>query len=106
MNGAPHVLVDNSGLPGAPDQAAAEEGDEEGDAVVQLDAGARHVELVAEPVDVEEGGRELVEDEGRGVEVEEGSLLAGLVSDCQGRSGGEGEGQRYVRIQRSRLQER
>lgn len=77
MYGFPHVFVDLDGLPGAPDQTAAEEGDEEGDAVVQLRTGAGHVELVEEPVDVKEGCRELVEDKGRGVVVEEGSLVDG-----------------------------
>lgn len=81
VHSLPHVLVDDGGLPGAPDQTTGEEGDEEGDAIVELHAGSGHVELVAEPVDIEEGGRELVEDEGRGVEVEEGSLLTVRVSD-------------------------
>jgi hypothetical protein len=61
-------------LVGTPNEAAAEEGGEEGDAVVKLAPGARHVELVEEPVDVEEGGGELVEDENVRVVVEEGSL--------------------------------
>lgn len=81
VHGVPHVLIDHGGLPGAPDKAAAKEGDEEGNAVVELQTGARHVELVAEPVDVEEGSRELVKNERRGVEVEEGSLFTGRVSD-------------------------
>jgi hypothetical protein len=70
----PHVDVDDGRLVGTPDQAAEEEGDEQGDAVVQLGLGARHVELVEEPVDVEEGSGELVEDEDGGVEVEVGAL--------------------------------
>lgn len=65
---------DADGLVGAEDEAGAEEGDEEDDAVVELDFGAREVELVAEPVDVEEGGGELVEDEDGGVGVDEGAL--------------------------------
>lgn len=77
VDGVPHVDVDDGGLPGAPDEAAAEEGDEQGDAVVKLGFGARHVELVEEPVDVEEGGGELVEDEDGRVVVEVGSLGGG-----------------------------
>lgn len=34
------------------------------------------MQLVEEPVEVEEGGRELVEDEGGAVEVDKGSLEA------------------------------
>ena len=63
MDGAPHVLVDDGRLVGTPDEAAREEGEEQGDAVVQLGLGARHAELVEEPVDVEERGGELVQDE-------------------------------------------
>jgi hypothetical protein len=74
----PDILVDAQGLVGAPDEAAAEEGEEEQDAVVELGAGAGHVELVEEPVEIEEGGGELVEDEGAGVEVHEWTLRAQL----------------------------
>lgn len=77
MDGLPHVSVDYYGLPGAPDKTAGEEGEKEGYAIVQLRAGTGHVELVEEPVDVEEGGGELVEDEDGGVEVEEGTLGGG-----------------------------
>jgi hypothetical protein len=62
------------GLVGAPDEAAAEEGDEEHDAIIQLGAGAGHVEFVKEPVEVEEGRGKLVENEGGGIEVDEGAL--------------------------------
>ena len=74
MEGGPAVLVDAQGLVGAPQETAAEEGGEEEDAVVPLGAGAGHVELIEEPVEVEEGGGELVEDEGGAVVVHEGSL--------------------------------
>jgi len=74
LDGGPDVLVHADGLVGAPDEAAGEEDEEEEEAVVELEAGAGEVELVEEPVDVEEGGGELVEDEGWGVEVDEGAL--------------------------------
>lgn len=70
----PHVHVDVCGLPGSPDETAEEEREEQQHPVVPLRTAAGHVDLVEEPVDVEERGRELVEDESRGVEVDEGSL--------------------------------
>ena len=76
----PDVLRHADGLVGAPEQAAAEEAGEEEDAVVPLGAGAGHVELVEEPVEVEEGGGEFVEDEGGAVEVDKGTLYVGHVS--------------------------
>lgn len=77
VQAGPDVLVDAHGLVRAPEEAAGEEGEEEQDAVVPLCARARHVQLVEEPVDVEEGGGELVEDEGRAVEIDKGSLWEG-----------------------------
>ena len=74
MQRGPDVLGHADGLVGAPEEAAAEEAGEEEDAVVPLGAGAGHVELVEEPVEVEEGGGELVEDEGGAVEVDEWAL--------------------------------
>jgi len=68
------VYENSYGLVGAPNKAAGEEGEEEHDAIVELDFGASKVELVAKPMNIEEGGGELVEDEGRAVEVQEGSL--------------------------------
>jgi hypothetical protein len=72
--GGPDVAEDLDGLVGAPEEAAGHEGQEQEDAVDELQGGAGEGELVAEPVDVEEGGGELVEDEGWGVEVHEGAL--------------------------------
>lgn len=40
------------------------------------------MQLVEEPVEVEEGGGELVEDEGGAVEVDEGSLERTSASPC------------------------
>lgn len=68
------VRVDEDGLVCAPHDAAAEEGHEQGDAVVELGLGAGKIQLVAEPMDVQEGGGELVEDEGEAVVVSEGPL--------------------------------
>jgi len=58
----------------APDNATAEEGRGEECAVDSLVDGAREVELVAEPVNVEERARKLVQKEHRGVVVEERAL--------------------------------
>lgn len=80
MDGAVDIVEDVEGLVAAPAEAGAEEGAEQDEAVVELDLGAGHVELVAEPVDVEKGRGELVEDEGRSVVVDEGTLVrCGLV---------------------------
>lgn len=68
------VCENSYGLVGAPNKAAGEEGEEEHDAIVELDFGASKVELVAKPMDIKEGGGELVEDEGWAIEVYEGSL--------------------------------
>lgn len=75
MQRGPDVLGDADALIGAPEEAAAEEGGEEEEAVVPLGAGAGHVEFVEEPVEVEEGGGDFIEDEGWAVEVYERSLL-------------------------------
>lgn len=72
---AVHVFEDDDGLIRSPYQSAAEECEEETDAVVELDIGTRHVEFVAEPVDVEEWRRQLIEDEYRAVEVEKRALV-------------------------------
>ena len=74
VQGPPHVLVDPERLVGAPAKTAAEEGGEEEDAVDELALGAGKGEFVEEPVEVEEGRGELVEDEGRGVVVDEWAL--------------------------------
>jgi hypothetical protein len=63
----------------APDNAAAEEGRSEECAVDSLVDGTGKVELVAEPVNVEERARKLVQKEDRGVVVEERALY--LVSN-------------------------
>lgn len=63
----------------APDNATAEEGRSKECAVDGLVDGAGKVELVAEPVDIEERTRKLVQKEHRGVVVEERALF--LVSN-------------------------
>ena len=77
VHGGPEVLVDAQGLVRAPEEAAAEEGGEQEDAVDELGHRAGHVEFVKEPVEVEERRRELVEDEGDGVEVDKWPLREG-----------------------------
>lgn len=74
MQGRPDVLGDADRLIGAPEQATAEKAGEEEHAVVPLGAGAGHVQLIEEPVKVEEGRGELVEDKRRAVEVDKRSL--------------------------------
>ena len=87
-DGAVYVVENADRLIGAPAQTAAEEGTEQHDAVVELDFGTGHVELVAEPVDVEKGRRELVKDEGWGVKVDKGSLGGYQLVDSCMRVGG------------------
>ena len=82
--GAGDVGEDTGGVVDAPEEAGGEEGGDEEDAVVELEGGAGEAELVEEPVDVEEGGGELVEDEGRGVEVEDRPLEGVGVSAWRG----------------------
>lgn len=74
VQGCPDVLVHADGLVGPPEETAAEEGEEEENAVVPLGEGAGHAEFVEEPVEIEEGGGEFVEDECWAVEVYEGAL--------------------------------
>ena len=73
-DGTKNVVEHGEGGVRAPNETAAEEGAEEEDTVGELEAGTGFVELVEEPVDVEEGGGKFVEDEGWTVEVDEGSL--------------------------------
>lgn len=74
VESGPDVLVDADGLVGPPEETAAEEGEEEENAIIPLGEGAGHAEFVEEPVEVEEGGGEFVEDECWAVEVYEGAL--------------------------------
>lgn len=55
IDGGPHVAEDAKGLVSAVNKSGREEGEEQEDAVVKLCAGARHIDLVKEPVNVEEG---------------------------------------------------
>lgn len=72
--GGPDVAEDFNRLICTPEQAAGHECQEQEDAVDELEGRAGERELVAEPVDIQEGRRKLVKDKGRGVEVDEGSL--------------------------------
>jgi hypothetical protein len=64
----------------AVDEAGAGKGDEQDDAVEQLKGTAGELELIAEPVDVEKGGGEFVEDEAGRIVVDKGSLRRGRIS--------------------------
>jgi len=79
-HGCEDVAKNGDGGVGAPAQAAEEEGEGEAGAVDGLVDGAGEVEFVAEPVDVEEGRGELVQEEDGGVVVEEGSLSIPMIS--------------------------
>ena len=72
--GGVHVAESVVGGVLAPDDAGEEERDGQDAAIDGLDRGAGEVEFVAEPVDIEEWGGELVEQEDRAVEVAEGPL--------------------------------
>ena len=74
IDGTQHVAEHGERRVRSPDEATAEEGGEEEDAVGELEVGAGPVELVEEPVDVEERGGKFVEDKGWSVKVDEGSL--------------------------------
>ena len=76
VEGAPDVLIDAEGGVGSPDETAAGEGGDKEHAIVPLEFGAGELELVEEPVDVEEGRGELIEDEYGAVVVEIWSLKA------------------------------
>lgn len=71
---AVNVRKDDDRVVGAPDETAEKEGAEQEDAVVELEAGSGEVELVAEPVDIQEWRGKLVQDECWRVEVDEWSL--------------------------------
>jgi hypothetical protein len=71
---AKNILEDDDRVISTPQDAAAEEGGEKTQAVDELDSPAGEVEFIAEPVDVEEGGGELEEDEDWSVEVDEWAL--------------------------------
>ena len=68
------IIEDQIAAVVAPDDATAEEGRSEECAVNSLVDRASQVELVAEPVDVQERARKLVQKEDRGIVVEERTL--------------------------------
>lgn len=75
VDGSVNVRKNFDRLVGSVHQTTREEGKEEHQAVVQLSAGPGHAKLVKEPVDVEEGSRQLPENEDATVVVEKGSLV-------------------------------
>lgn len=76
VQSSPDILIGTDGLVCAPDETAAEEGDEQDDAVIPLIFRAGEVQFVKKPVNVEKGGGELVEDKSWAVESEKRSLSA------------------------------
>lgn len=78
--GPVHISEDPDGVVDAPDEAAGEEGGDEDGAIDGLIDGAGELELVAEPVDVKERAAELVQQEYRCGEVDEGTLRHKRVS--------------------------
>lgn len=69
-----YIRHDQVATPGAVDDATGEEHAQEEEPVDELRAGAGQADLVAEPVDVEEWGRELKKDKDGGVEIDERAL--------------------------------
>lgn len=74
VDGGQDVAEGKEGLISAIDEAAGEEAEEQEEAVVKLGASTRHVKLVHEPVDVEEGRGELPQDEDAAIVVDKGAL--------------------------------
>ena len=77
----PNILVYADGLVGAPDQTAGEEHEQKQDSIVELCLRSSHIQFVKEPVQVQEGSRELVQDESAAVEVDKRSLQARLLAE-------------------------
>ena len=73
MQGSPNIRNNAGGLVGAVNEAAGEEGNNQGDAIIKLERRACEAELVAKPVDVEEGRGQLPEDEDAAIVIEEGA---------------------------------
>ena len=78
--GSPYIPIHAYRLVGAPNQAAATKAQQEQNAVDKLSRGSGHAGLVEEPVDIQEGCRELVEDQIHAVVIHERPLE--LVSRC------------------------
>lgn len=74
MECSPHILVDSQGLIGAPDETAGEESEKEQYAIIKLRSRARHIKFIKEPVEVQERGGELIEDEGAAVKIDKWPL--------------------------------
>ena len=79
----PHVGEDDHGHVAAPYEAAAEEGGDETDAVDELRERAGHAELVEEPVEVEKGRGEFVQEDAGAVVVYKRSLQTSQLASCK-----------------------
>lgn len=74
MQCCPDVLINPNALVCAPKESAAEKAGQEEDTVVPLGSRSGHVQLIEEPVEIQEGRGELVEDKCWAVEVDKWSL--------------------------------
>ena len=63
MEGSPHIQINADRLVIPPQNSTCKEGCEEGYAIIQLHTRPSHVEFIEKPVDIQERGRDLVEDE-------------------------------------------
>lgn len=75
VQSSPDILIDTDRLVGAPDETAAEERNEQDNAVVPLVFRAGEVQFVKKPVNVEKRGGKLVEDKSWAVEIDKRPLL-------------------------------
>lgn len=57
INGGPYISEDAKGLEGTVDKSGREEGEEQENAVIKLCPRASHVDLIKEPVNIQEGRR-------------------------------------------------
>lgn len=74
VQSSPYILIDADRLVGTPDESATEEGKEEHESVVELSLRSSHIELIEEPVEVQEWRGEFVKDERAAIVVDKRSL--------------------------------
>lgn len=77
VNGIPNVNKDFHRVICSPYEPAREEGSNQCDTIIQLNFRASQIQLVAEPVDVEEWGGQFPENKGCAIVVYEGALVPG-----------------------------
>ena len=74
MHGSPDILIYTDGLVCPPEQATREESYKQGDSINKLKFRPRHIQFIEEPVEIEEGRGELIENKCTPIKVEKGSL--------------------------------